>query len=153
MKTILTRKWNGYESGTEIRLSNRSNRWIISADDTIIAHKDAIDPTLIRQVPEVGKDYIVFNDDNNRPPNITKFNLYKIFAIEFGTGEVTFYFTNDIGKTDTIQQGCYYFIRGVCRFATPEEIEAWLAKEPKKSREQKVIDDIWGIVNSFKEGK
>ena len=131
MKYELAKEWKEYKSSHSVYL-NDSNYWCVKYEGLsgyIIAHKDAIDPTLIRQVPEVG-DYLVFSDNYSRPTNTTTSNLYEIIGITSNSGGViTFYFKNDINNTDNIDGGCYYFLRRFCHFATPEEVADWEAKQ------------------------
>jgi len=165
MKTVLARKWLNYEVGTDVKLSSSNTYYTIDHDkerdeDSIrtIAHKDAIDPSLIQQVPEVGKDYLF----RLRRTVLFAKTIYRIEKVDVKKSTIQVKNDND----ELIDYPFSLFLllldrfpNKEWRFATPEETPKSINEIYEqygigiKTAEQKVIDDIWDILNKFKEGK
>jgi len=111
----------------------------ISSDD--IAHKDAIDPSLIRQVPEVG-DYLIPDEEINtmkvgKPYLIVDIDNYKRLWLNNDNNVRIFIRISEFGE--------YLHI------ATPEEIADWQAKQHpvEKTDSEKITDITDNIINLF----
>lgn len=122
MKAKLAEEWLGYEAGTAVVLSKNTNNWLIDdSERKIIGHKDAIKPGLIKQIPEVGKDFMIWLGNTSRWLTYNK--LYPIIDID---NLLISIFTDDgfIWKFDLVSGQN----QNLMRLAGDEDIENWKPK-------------------------